>query len=274
MRFPFGHGLSYTTFQYDDLALSAARIADGDGLTVDVTVKNVGPVGGKEIVQLYVRDCEPSVFRPDKELKGFLKIDLEPGQEQRVSFKLDDRAFAFYDTGSSAWRVEPGEFEILLGASSGDLRLCDRVAVTSEHATAVDPSLCQRLEPYHAPATSFPIGRPAFEALYGRTLPSNEIAKGDAHTLNTPIGDMTDTVAGRLLCKVIQYKIEKMTEGGHEDEPIPIMMKRIGEEIPLRAIIMNTSGKLTFGMLDGLLMILNGRGLRGIYKLLTEFWCA
>ena len=271
VRFPFGHGLSYTTFQYDNLALSAARMGDGDRLTVEATVKNVGPVAGKETVQLYVRDVEASVFRPDKELKGFLKISLEPGEERRVRFELDQRAFAFYDTNSGGWRVEPGEFEVLFGASSRDIRLSGAVEVTSTWQVVVDPVQRRKLQPYHAPATSFPIARPAFEALYGRTLPSNDLAKGDEHTLNTPIGDMRDTIAGRLLYKVIQRKIDKMTEGGNDDEPISIMMKRIGEELPLRGMIMS-SGKLTHGMLDGVLMMINGRALRGMRKLLTEFW--
>ena len=271
VRFPFGHGLSYTTFQYDNLALSAARMGDGDRLTVEATVKNVGPVAGKETVQLYVRDVEASVFRPDKELKGFLKISLEPGEERRVRFELDQRAFAFYDTNSGGWRVEPGEFEVLFGASSRDIRLSGAVEVTSTRQVVVDPVQRRKLQPYHAPATSFPIARPAFEALCGRTLPSNDLAKGDEHTLNTPIGDMRDTIAGRLLYKVIQRQIDKMTEGGNDDEPISIMVKRIGEELPLRGMMMS-SGKLTYGMLDGVLMMINGRAWRGMRKLLTEFW--
>ena len=167
--------------------------------------------------------------------------------------------------------MEPGEFEVLIGASSRDIRLSGAVEVTSTWQVVVDPVQRGRLQPYHAPAASFPIVRPAFEALYGRTLPSNDLAKGDEHTLNTPIGDMTDTIAGRLLYKVIQRKIDKMTEGGNDDEPISIMMKRMAEELPLRGMIMS-SGKLTYGMLDGVLMMINGRALRGMRKLLTEFW--
>ena len=271
VRFPFGHGLSYTTFQYDNLALSAARMGDGDRLTVEATVKNVGPVAGKETVQLYVRDVEASVFRPEKELKGFLKISLEPGEERRVRFELDQRAFAFYDTNSGGWRVEPGEFEVLIGASSRDIRLSGAVAGTSTWQVVVDPVQRRQLQPYHAPATSFPIARPAFEALYGRTLPSNDLGKRDEHTLNTPIGDMRDTIVGRLLYKMIQHKIGKMTESANDDEPLSIMMKRIGEELPLRGMIMSP-GKITYGMLDGVLMMINGRALRGMRKLLTEFW--
>jgi len=272
VRFPFGHGLSYTTFRYDELALSAARMGDGDCLTVEATVRNVGPVAGKEAVQLYVRDVEASVFRPDKELKGFLKISLEPGEERRVRFDLDQRSFAFYDANSGEWRSEPGEYEILLGASSRDIRLSGAVEVTSTRQVVVDPVQRRELQPYHAPATSFPIARPAFEALCGRTLPSNDVGKGGEHTLNTPIGDMTDTIAGRLLYKVIQRRIDKMTEGGNHDEPISIMMKRMGEELPLRGMIMMNSGKLTHGMLDGVLMMINGRVVRGMRNLLREFW--
>jgi beta-glucosidase len=272
VRFPFGHGLSYTKFQYDNLALSAARIADGDRVTVEATVTNVGPVAGKETVQLYVRDVEASVFRPDKELKGFLKISLGPGEERRVRFELDQRAFAFYDTHSAGWRVEPGEFEVLVGASSRDIRLFGAVEVTSTWQVVVDPLQRRKLQPYHAPATSFPIARPAFEALYGRTLPGNDLAKRAEHTLNTPIGDMSGTIAGRLLYKVIQRKIDKMIEGGNDDEPLSIMMRRMGEELPLRGMIMMNSARLTYGMLDGVLMMINGRALRGMHKLLTEFW--
>jgi beta-glucosidase len=272
VRYPFGHGLSYTTFHYDHLALSAARIGDGERLTVEATVKNIGPVAGKEAVQLYVRDVEASVFRPDKELKGFLKISLGPGEGRRVRFELDQRAFAFYDANSGGWRVEPGEFEVLVGASSRDIRLAGAVEVTSSRQVVVDPLQRRHLQPYHAPATSFPIARPAFEALYGRTLPSNDLAKRAEHTLNTPIGDMTGTIVGRVLYKVIQRKINKMTEGGNDDEPLSIMMRRTGEELPLRGMIMMNSATITYGMLDGVLMMINGRALRGMRKLLAELW--
>jgi beta-glucosidase len=205
-------------------------------------------------------------------LKGFLKISLEPGEERRIRFELDQRAFAFYDTKSGGWRVEPGEFEVLIGASSRDIRLSGAVEVTSTWQVVVDPVQRGKLHPYHAPATSFPIARPAFEALYGETLPSNDLAKGKERTLNTPIGDMTDTIAGRVLYKLIQRKIDKMTEGGDDDEPISIMMKRMGKELPLRGMIMINSEKLTYGMLDGVLLMINGRALRGMRKLLTELW--
>jgi beta-glucosidase len=122
-RFAFGHGLSYTTFAYSNLAAHAGRAA----IDVAVDVTNTGDRAGAEVVQLYVRDVEASVRRPEKELKGFVKVAVEPGRTERVHFTLDDRAFAFWDTTSGdttsgGWRVERGEFELLVGASSADIR--------------------------------------------------------------------------------------------------------------------------------------------------------
>jgi beta-glucosidase len=132
--FPFGHGLSYTTFEYSDLRLDKNEMTDTEELRVSVTVKNTGRRAGKEIVQLYVRDVAASVIRPVKELKGFEKVDLAPGEEKRICFTLGKRAFAFYDTDISGWRVESGDFEILAGKSSVEIVLSTTVRVTSTTA--------------------------------------------------------------------------------------------------------------------------------------------
>ena len=119
--FPFGHGLSYTSFAYSDLtAPAAAKI--GEPLSVTAKITNTGAVAAKEVVQLYVRDQEASVARPPKELKGFAKVSLAPGESATVRFTLDRRAFAFYDAHAGQWVVEPGAFEILVGSSSRDIR--------------------------------------------------------------------------------------------------------------------------------------------------------
>jgi len=120
--FPFGHGLSYTTFEYSDLRISDSKINDTDSLTVSVRIKNSGGVAGKEVVQLYVKDKQSTLERPEKELKAFKKVNLEPGQEELVSFKLGFRDFAFFDALIDQWVVETGEFEVLIGSSSVDIR--------------------------------------------------------------------------------------------------------------------------------------------------------
>ena len=129
--FPFGYGLSYTTFEYSDLRLDKKEMTDQDTLRVSVKVKNTGKMPGKEIVQLYVRDVESSVIRPEKELKGFEKVDLNPGEEKEVIFTLDKRAFAYYNVDLKDWHVESGEYEVLIGKSSRDIILKDTVYVKS-----------------------------------------------------------------------------------------------------------------------------------------------
>jgi beta-glucosidase len=119
--FPFGHGLSYTTFAYGDLNVPAETSAD-EPVRVAVTVTNTGEHAGQEIVQLYVGDPEALLARPPKELKGFKKVTLEPGVSTTVEFTLDRRALSFYDPHAGAWVAEPGKFEVLVGRSSKDIR--------------------------------------------------------------------------------------------------------------------------------------------------------
>ncbi len=145
---PSGYGLSYTTFEYSNLRLNAEQFSAEDGLTVSLDVKNTGKLPGKEIVQVYMHDVKSSLVRPEKELKAFAKVALQPGESKTVTFQLDKEAFWFYNpsTGSGqapstgspvpaalaqagqvpargGWMTEPGEFEILVGASSQDIRL-------------------------------------------------------------------------------------------------------------------------------------------------------
>jgi beta-glucosidase len=129
--FPFGHGLSYTNFEYTDIALDKAQISDNESVQISVKVKNTGNMKGKEIIQVYVRDIESTLIRPVKELKGFEKVELAPGEEKTVVISLDKRAFACYNTEIGDWHVEGGEFEILVGSSSADIVLRKKITVNS-----------------------------------------------------------------------------------------------------------------------------------------------
>ena len=131
VRFPFGFGLSYTSFEYSDLVISENEISDEQTLKVSCNITNTGDRAGMEVVQLYVRDKESAVVRPVKELKGFEKVSLKPGETKKVFFTLDKRAFAYYETAINDWFVEYGEFEIMIGASSRDIRLTGSVYVNS-----------------------------------------------------------------------------------------------------------------------------------------------
>ena len=129
--FAFGHGLSYTEFTYSALELSSEHISDKDVLGVTLKVTNSGPVAGKEVVQLYVRDEQSTVRRPDKELKGFHKLELAPGESRDVEFALSKRDFSYFSTRYRDWIAESGNFEILVGASSRDIRLQRQVRLQS-----------------------------------------------------------------------------------------------------------------------------------------------
>lgn len=129
--FPFGYGLSYTTFDYSNLTVDKEQMKDTDTLRVTVDVTNTGSVAGKEVVQLYVADRKSTVIRPVKELRDFAKVELAPGETKTVTFTLDKRAFAYYSVRVHDWHVETGEFDIMIGKSSRDIMLTKTVTVES-----------------------------------------------------------------------------------------------------------------------------------------------
>lgn len=131
VQFPFGFGLSYTAFEYTNLRLSAKTFKDAEGLEVALDVTNTGKVAGKEAVQVYVHDRQSRLPRPYKELAGFAKVDLQPGETKTVTIKLNPKAFAYYDPGYHAWVWESGEFEVMVGASAADIRLRDTATLES-----------------------------------------------------------------------------------------------------------------------------------------------
>lgn len=131
VAFPFGYGLSYTTFAYSNLKISNEDPTEKDTVTVSVDVTNTGNIAGKEIVQLYIKDCTGSAIRPEKELKGFEKVALDPGETKTVTMELDKRSFAWYSTELHDWFAASGDYQILIGASSRDIRLTGTIHLNS-----------------------------------------------------------------------------------------------------------------------------------------------
>ena len=122
-QFPFGFGLSYTTFQYSDLTVSPDRVSADQPVEVSLKVTNTGTRSGAEVVELYVHDGHSKIDRPVHELKGFHRVELKPGETQTVSFTLDRAALSYWNPAKEAWEAAPGRFEIQAGASSRDIRL-------------------------------------------------------------------------------------------------------------------------------------------------------
>jgi beta-glucosidase len=131
VQFPFGYGMSYTTFVFKNPKVSAATFRDVDGLTISVDVTNSGQVAGKEVVQVYVHDHKSRLVRPSKELKGFAKVALQPGETKTITLELDFRAFAYFHPAYKQWITEDGEFDILIGASAADIRCTQTVTLQS-----------------------------------------------------------------------------------------------------------------------------------------------
>ena len=122
-QYPFGYGLSYTEFEYSDLSLSAPTMKAHGGIEVSLNVRNTGQMNGDEVVQLYIHDVEASVDREVKALKGFQRVHLETGESKTITLKIDESALSFYDVNAKSWVAEPGHYDVLIGASSRDIRL-------------------------------------------------------------------------------------------------------------------------------------------------------
>jgi beta-glucosidase len=122
-RFAFGHGLGYTTFEFESLEIAAEGLVLGEPLEIKVKLRNTGSRHGKEVVQVYLADLESTVPRPTRELKGFAVVRLAPGESAEVTLALEDRDLAYWDTARHSWRIEPGRFEVQVGRSSRDIRL-------------------------------------------------------------------------------------------------------------------------------------------------------
>ncbi len=253
--FPFGHGLSYTRFDYGDLAL---RQQD-DAIVVSFTVKNVGQRAGKEVAQVYVRDVESTVFRPDKELKGFAKVELAPGEAKTVEVTLGPRAFAFYDVPARRWVVERGEFEVLVGASSRDIRLWGVIF----HPGTGTPLPLDRspLMAYYAPSVERRFSQADFQALLGYPLPPNKKPRKGHYTLNTPLSEMTDSPIGQRLFRALEQAMMQMA-AGKEHTPAGRMIRRMIAEMPMRSLLMS-NGAFDLPKLEALLMLINGHVVRG-----------
>ena len=170
--FPFGYGLSYTTFEYSNLTLDKSEMNDTDTLTVSVNVRNTGKVKGKEVVQLYVGMPESHTIRPVKELRGFKKVELEPGEEKTVTFTLAKRAFAYYRTDISDWYVESGDYTIMAAKSSRDIACTATVNVTSTTQIKRVYTMNSTIEEI----MESPVGR----EILGKMMAQNPLAQADA----------------------------------------------------------------------------------------------
>ena len=261
--FPFGHGLSYTSFAYSDLTLSKKTMKDTGEVTVSFKVKNTGDVAGAEIAQLYVADKESTIFRPKQELKGFKKVFLAPGEEQEITLTLGKRAFAFFNVNKNDWQVESGKFDILVGASSRDIKLCGTITVKSDDTTAI-PDYRESAPNYYENVAA--ITRADFEAVYG-VLPADTRDPAKPIDIYCCLSDAEHTKWGGRICKIIRGAVSKLGSAENGDGK---MIAAMATQIPIRNFIAMSMGVFTPDMADGLLRILNddSSSAKGLGKIL------
>ncbi len=252
VRFPFGYGMSYTTFAYSDMA------ADEQG--VSLTVTNTGSVAGTEIVQLYVAKKNSEIFRPARELKGFARVTLAPGEKQRITLTLDDKAFRFWNVKANRWEIEGGEYELLVGASVEDIRLCEKITV---HGTAtVHPYEDKGLDCYYT-GDVLHVSDADFEKLLGHPLPKGK-TKIDR---NLTLGELNHARSplGWLVWLVLTILLNASYKRGKPDLNILFQYN-----MPLRALAKMTNGAISMGMVDGIVMELQGFWIIGLVRVIYE----
>ncbi len=244
VRFPFGHGLSYTTFEYSDIKVSADKIKDADSVTVSFKIKNTGAVDGAEIAQVYVSDVESTIYRPVKELKGFKKVFLKAGEEKEVEITLDKRAFAYYNVNLHDWHVESGDFRILVGASSRDIKL--EASVYVESTVEAEIPDYKETAPCYYGADISAVKDEEFAAVYGKELPPSQRDKSQPLTFLNTLEDAADGKWGGRLNRMLKKFLGEDT-----------LMGAVALQTPIKNFVSMSFGLFSPEMANGLLVILN-----------------
>lgn len=254
VRFPFGYGLSYTTFEYSDLQVTQEGIR--------VTVTNTGVVAGEEIVQLYVGKKDSRIIRAAHELKGFTKVQLEPQASQTVTIAFDDKTFRYFDVVSKSWETEAGTYEIAVGSHSRSLPLTQTIQMTG-----ITPSMIP-VANYKNHAFD-QLTMLDFESLYGRPLPKESQEKIHQLHGNSVISEMkyAKNPVARFVYRVIQYLLKKSEAKGKPDLNLLFIYN-----MPFRAIAKMTNGMVSMEMVDQILRMVNGHFFSGFSGLIKGFF--
>jgi len=262
VRYPFGHGLSYTTFEYGEPKTDKTAIDDTEKVIVTIDVKNTGATVGSEVLQLYVSHKNPTIFKAVHELKGFEKVKLDSGESKTIEFTLDKRAFAYYNTKINDWHVESGEYEIRIGASSRDIR--GKTTINIKSIVDVEVPDYRKTAPlyYDLKNGISKIPDDQFITILGRQLPGRERDKNAPFDDNSTFSDIQTKCIGRFFTK--QVKKEAMKRLSKSSEDIIVLMDRMFAEMPLRSIRMFAGSGMPPHLIEGLLTALNGRMIKGL----------
>lgn len=246
VKYPFGFGLSYTSFEYGNLKI----LNNNENFTVTCDIKNTGEVDGAEIVQLYVGDKTNTIYRPIKELKGYQKVFLKVGEEKQVTFELSKKSFAYYDANQSKWNVPAGQYEILIGASSQQILLSEIIEVESE-----DTISNVEVPTWYIKPSGYP-SKTDLEHLIGRKITPYVAPKcGDFTMRNCTLNEMHDTKAKEMIDGIIQGMVAQF--GGDENEQECKFLLEITLNTPIQRLAQQTAGMLPLEMLLQIVSIAN-----------------
>ena len=256
VQYPFGHGLSYTEFAYSNLKVTA------EGITLTVT--NTGEMDGAEVVQMYVGLPEAEVFRPEKELKGFIKIFLKKGESREVSISFDDKTFRYWNEKTGGWETEGGSYRIMVGASVMDIRLTGSVSITG--TTKTNPCTKEELPSYYTGKIR-QVEDAEYTKLLGRPIPdgswSGELGRNDA------ICQMY--YAKSWLARAIYRRLTAMKKKS-EAKGKPDLNILFIYNMPFRGIAKMTNGAVSMEMVDGMVLAVNGHFFRGYGKIISGYF--
>ena len=251
MAFPFGYGLSYTSFAYSNLQ------AASNGVTLTVT--NTGKRAGAEIVQLYVAKPGAEVFRPAQELKGFAKVQLQPGESKTVTILLDDKAFRYWNTKTDSWEVEGGSYELRVGASSADIRL---TAVVEVAGTGAPNPYAGKHLPHYTSGKVQNVPDDEWATLLGRPVQQGKV-KIDR---NMTLGELNHSRSP--LCWLIAWVLAFLLKSG-EKRGKPDLNILFQYNMPLRGLAQMTNGMIGDVFVDGLVLEAKGFWVVGILRALV-----
>lgn len=277
VAWPFGFGLSYTTFEYHDLTLSADSFGVGNTAYAEVTITNTGNCAGADIVQLYIgkeRGRDTDIFRAQHELKGFEKVFLQPNESRKIRFTLDDRCFSYFNPLSSSWAIEGGLYAVKIGSSSRNIHLSTPMSVRGDGQEAQLIEIYQKTPEYNEIAKNVQNGRSplsisdsSFEAVLGRPIPSGKLQPGELFTCNNTIADVQQTFAGKQVAKVARKLMEDLLS---DDPSTREMAERMFNEMPLRALGIFSGGALSPLQMEGIADLCNGKFFKGARKYLKK----
>ena len=252
VAFPFGYGLSYTSFAYSDLKVTAD--------SVTLTVTNTGARDGAEIVQVYIAKPGAEIFRPVQELKAFARVPLAAGESRTVTLPLDDKAFRYWNTSTDGWEIEGGRYEVRVGASSADIRLTADVDIRGTNAT--DPYAGKAL-PHYKSGSVQNVPDAEWEALLGHPIPQDKVRIDR----NMTLGELNHSRSplGWLIWAVLTALLNASFKKGKPDLNVLFQYN-----MPLRALAKMTSGAISMGMVDGLVMELQGFWIIGLVRVIYE----